>query len=148
MLEITLSITAIIISIISLVSSLRKKEFGKFLFIQKEGYINEVWIKLIKSNIYDIEFHFIDNIQPKRIKMLSPDSEKDVLLRFESSKHHNFKYSFLNENTIIKITTYSNLNIKILFTDKFNNRFYQVLNSQEITDRKQLNPLNLTFGDS
>ena len=109
MLEITLSITAIIISIISLVSSLRKKEFGQFLFVQKEDYISEIWIRLIKSNIYDIEFHFIDNIQPRRIKMFMPDSEKDIPLRFVSSKFNDYKNPFFKEHTIIKICRRSSI---------------------------------------
>ena len=69
MAEIILSITAILISIVSLISTLRKKEYGQFLFIQKEGYIEEVWIRLIKSNIYDINFDFHDYIQPSMINM-------------------------------------------------------------------------------
>ena len=148
MIEIILSLTAILISVISLISNLRKKEFGQFLYVQKEDYISEIWIRLIKSNIYDIEFHFIDNIQPRRIKMLMPDSEKDIPLRFVSSKFNDYKNPFFKEHTIIKILSDSEIKIKIIYKDRYNNRFSQVLNSQEITDRKQLNPLNLTFGDS
>ena len=148
MIEIILSLTAILISVISLISNLRKKEFGQFLFVQKEDYISEIWIRLIKSNIYDIEFHFIDNIQPRRIKMFMPDSEKDIPLRFVSSRFKDYKNPFFKEHTIIKILSDSEIKIKIIYKDRYNNRFYQVLNSQEITDRKQLNPLNLTFGDS
>lgn len=148
MIEIILSITAILISIVSLVSTLRKKEYGQFLVIQKEGFIEDVWIRLIKSNIYDINFDFLDGIQPSRIKMYMPGDEKDTPLRFENSKFKNYKNPFFQENVIIKIHSHKNLKMKISFKDRYNNKYYQVLNSQEITNRKQINKLNLTFGGS
>jgi hypothetical protein len=148
MIEIILAITAILISIVSLVSTLRKKEYGQFLFIQKEGFVGEVWIRLIKSNIYDIEFHFVDNVQPSRIKMFMPGDEKDTPLRFESSKYKNYKNPVFKENTIIKIANNKDLNIRISFKDRYNNRYYQILTIKEITNRKQINKLNLTFGGS
>jgi hypothetical protein len=148
MVEIVLSITAIIISVVSLISTLRKKEFGEFLFIQKEDFISEVWIRLIKSNIYDIEFHFIDDLQPSRIKMLMPGGEKDIPLRFESSRFRSYKHPVFGENSIIKFSSQTDLKIRISFKDRYNNTYFQVLNSKEISNRKQINKLNLTFGGS
>ncbi len=148
MIEIILSITAILISIVSLISTLRKKEYGQFLFIQKEDFISEVWIRLIKSNIYDIEFNFVDNVQPSRIKMFMPGDEKDIPLRFESSRYKNYRNPVFKDNVVIKIANHKDLKIKICFKDRYNNRYYQILTTKEITNRKQTNKLNLTFGGS
>jgi hypothetical protein len=148
MIDIVLSLIAILISVVSLISTLRKKEYGQFLFIQKEGFTGEIWIKLIKSDIYDIEFLFNDNIRPSRIKVLTLEDVKDSILYFDSSKYANYKSPVFNENSIIKISLNPEVNIKISYKDRFNNQYYQILTSKEITDRKQINKLNLTFGGS
>jgi hypothetical protein len=148
MIEIILSITAILISIVSLVSTLSKKEYGQFLVIQKEGFVGEIWIRLIKSNIYDVEFNYVDCVQPSRIKMFMPGDENDTPLRFESSKYKNYKNPVFKENTIIKITNNKDLKIRISYKDRYNNRYYQILTIKDITNRKQINKLNLTFGGS
>jgi hypothetical protein len=77
-----------------------------------------------------------------------PGDEKDTPLRFESSKYKNYKNPVFKENTIIKIANNKDLNIRISFKDRYNNRYYQILTIKEITNRKQINKLNLTFGGS
>ena len=147
MIETILSVIAILISIVSLIATLRKKEYGQFLFVQKENDF-EFWIRVVKSNIYDLRFDFVNGIKPNRIKILYPNEIKDIPLWFESSNLKDLKLPIITEDTIIKIKNREGLNIRIYFRDRFNNHYCQVLDKTKISNRKHLNCLNLTFGDS
>jgi hypothetical protein len=144
MVGVILSVIAVIISIISLISTLRKKEFGEFLFVQKEGV--EIWIRLIKSDVFDVEFEFINNIKPSRIKILYPNESKDIPLWFDSSPFSKFNHSLFSDNSIIKINFHSDLKIKISYNDRFNNRYCQIVEPNQISKRKHINFWKLTFG--
>jgi hypothetical protein len=147
MIEIILSVIAILISIVSLIATLRKKEFGQFLFVQKENDF-EIWIRVVKSNIYDVRFDFVNDIKPNRIKILYPNEIKDIPLWFESSNLNELKLPVISDDSILKITNSDGLEIKIYFRDRFNNHYCQILDKSKISNRKHLNCLNLTFGDS
>ena len=73
-----LDICTLIISVFALLATLRKKGFGKFYFIPKNESRKDVWIRLIKSDLYDIQFiceHYKN--MDLRIDVLKPDEDKD-----------------------------------------------------------------------
>jgi hypothetical protein len=144
--ELIISILAVLISTISLFSALRKKEFGEFALVQKDGFISEIWIRVIKSNVYEVEFVFLDEKKASRIKLLNPSDGKDSPLWFNNSTYDNFKIPVAFDNSIFKITNHSGLKIKIKYKDRYNNWYSQQLKYDSISKRKHLNPLNLIFG--
>lgn len=63
---------ALLISVFALTATLRKKEFGKFVFIKinNPNQGNDVWLKVIKSEIYELTFKIISNsVIDGRIKL-------------------------------------------------------------------------------
>lgn len=145
--ELIVSILAVLISVISLISTIRKKEFGEFLFVQTERP-SEIWIRVVKSNLYDVCFEFEEKHKPNRIKILKPNELKDDALWFDSSHFDDFRHAVIDDNSILKLTYRSDLKVQITFCDRFNNKYCQLLDEMGITKRKHLNPFNFTFGDS
>ena len=143
--DLILSFTAVLISVISLASTLRKKEFGEFLNIQTEK-VSEVWISVVKSNLYDVQFEFIEKNKPSRISILKLNETKESTLWFDSSIFRDLKIAIAEEYSIIKFTRPDGMKVKIIFKDRYNNIYCQLLDDSKITQRKHLNPLNFSLG--
>lgn len=139
-------ILAIAISIIALIATIRKKEFGKFYFQILDKNNNEIWLKVIKSDIYDIKFicEPYKNMSCK-INILNEYNDKDFVLDFPTEKKPIVQVGLLKENTILKFINCNSTKIHIEFKDKYNNRYSQELLQNKISDRKHKNIWNLTF---
>lgn len=138
---------ALLISVFALISTLRKKEFGKFVYVEinKKNVSNDVWLKIIKSDIYDISFKIKSNHPVNsRVKLFYPNKTETVLY-FLSDNQFDFKISELKASEKIEFTNFNFQQIKISFTDKYNNKYSQILFSDKIKKRYHLNFWNLTF---
>lgn len=138
---------AFLISVFALIATLRKKEFGKFVYVEinNKNVRNDVWVKIIKSDIYDISFKIKSNLPVNsRVKLFYPDKSETVLY-FLSDNQFNFKISELKSSEKIEFTNFNFQQIKISFTDKYNNKYSQILYGDKIKKRYHLNFWNLTF---
>lgn len=141
-----LDIFTLIISVFALVANLRKKEFGKFYFIPKNYSRKDIWIKLTKSDLYDI--HIVCEPYKNmtlRIDVLKPDASKDEPFEFLKETTPKFEFGSLKENTIIKFRNCTSSKIQISYRDKYNNHYTQCLTQEKISGRWHKNIWNLTF---
>lgn len=141
-----ISVIALCISIVALVATLRKKEYGVFYFIPKKENRPHVWIKLIKSDVYDVKF----SCEPyknmnTRIDLLYPESNEDSVWDFISETNPSFEFGSLSENTIVKFRSCDSRIIHITFRDKYNNYYKQTLTQNHVEKRYHKNFWNLTF---
>ena len=79
-----------------------------------------------------------------RVKLFYPDKSETVLY-FLSDNQFNFKISELKASEKIEFTNFNFQQIKISFTDKYNNKYSQILFGDKIKKRYHLNFWNLTF---
>ena len=138
---------ALLISVFALISTLRKKEFGKFVYVEinNKNVRNDVWVKIIKSDIYDISFKIKSNLPVNSGVKLFHDDKSETVLYFLSDNQFDFKISELKASEKIEFTNFNFQQIKISFTDKYNNKYSQILFSDKMKKRYHLNFWNLTF---
>ena len=140
-------IFTLVISISALIATLRKKEFGTIVFvdINNENVRNDIWIKIIKSDIYNVTFK-IKSKQTinSRVKLLYSDKTESVLF-FLDNKQISFEIPELKPSERLEITNFTFEEIQIKYIDKYNNRYKQTLKKSKITDRRHINCWNLTF---
>lgn len=141
-----LDILTLIISVIALMATLRKKEYGKFYLIPKNDTQKEVWVKLIKADIYDVKF----TCEPytgmtSRIDLLYPDTNKDSVWAFISEVKPSFEFGSIKTNTIVKFHNCKSTKFHVTFRDKYNNLYSQCITQEEISRRYHKNIWNLTF---
>ena len=138
---------SLLISISALIATLRKKEFGTIVFvdINNENVRNDVWIKIIKSEIYNVTFK-IKSKQTinSRVKLLYSDKTESTLFSLNDSQAR-FNIAALKTDDKLEITNFNFEEIQIKYTDKYNNRYKQTLKKSKITDRRHINCWNLTF---
>lgn len=141
-----LDILALTISIVALIATLRKKEFGKFYFQVLDKNSNDIWVKVIKSDLYDIKFicEPYKNMSC-RIKILNENDDKDFVLGFPNETNPIIQVGLLKENTILKFRNCNSTKIHIQYKDKYNNLYGQELVQNKISERKHKNIWNLTF---
>jgi len=144
--DIFVDIFTVIISVCALTATLRKKEFGKFYFIPKNASRRDVWIKLTKSDLYDIQFELepYENMT-SRIDVLYPETDKDQVSDFLEETTSKFEFGSLKENTIVKFRNCNASKIQISFRDKYNNLYTQVVTQEKMSRRCHKNFWNLTF---
>ncbi|MES2239004.1 MAG: hypothetical protein V4497_01965 [Bacteroidota bacterium] len=141
-----LDIFTLLISVIALIATLRKKEFGKFYFIPKKENQKDIWIKLIKSDLYDLKFICEPYKDMKcRINLYDCNTQTDSTIDFPTETEPIFEIGLLKENTIVKFRTCNSSQIHIEFKDKYNNHYTQNLTQERISERRQNNIWNLTF---
>ncbi|MFY7739249.1 MAG: hypothetical protein ACOVQC_01925 [Flavobacterium sp.] len=140
-----LDIVTLFISIIALISSLRKREFGKLYFIPKESR-KDIWLKVIKSDLYELEIIFepYSNMNFK-IKVYDNDKDEDSLISFQEEIKPIFKMAELKQNSIIKFINCNSRRIHIKYRDKYNNLYSQNLTQTKIDKRLHKNIWNITF---
>ena len=134
---------ALLISVFALTATLRKKEFGKFVFIKinNPNQGNDVWLKVIKSEIYELTFKIISNsVIDGRIKLEYIDGEQTVIC-FPANSGKNFYLTSLKPGEKIKVSNFNFNKIEIIFKDKYKQTLYR----DSITKRNHVNFLNLTF---
>ncbi len=140
-----ISILALVISLIALVSTLRKKEFGKFYYIPINESKSDIWIKLIKNNIYDLNITCESyEGMSSRINIYCPDGGKDTVF-FIDKTSPKFELASLKENSIIKFRNCNSNKFKIRFRDRYNNLYSQNMTQKKINERHHKNFWNLTF---
>jgi hypothetical protein len=141
-----LDIFTFIISVIALTATLRKKEFGRLYFIAKNEQRKDPWLKVIKSDLYDLKFicEPYKNMQC-RIDLYDCDNENKSVFSFPTEKNPTFEIGLLKENTIIKFTNCNSSQIHIEYKDKYNNHYSQNLTQEKISKRRHKNIWNLTF---
>jgi hypothetical protein len=141
-----MNILALIISIVALIATLRKKEFGKFYFVDLDHNNDDIWIKVIKSDLYDVKFicEPYENMSC-RINILNENDDKDSVLGFPNETNPIVKIGLLKENAILKFRNCNSSKVHIHFIDKYNNVYNQELNHNKISERKHKNIWNLTF---
>mgnify|MGYP003611949954 CR=1 FL=1 len=141
-----LDIFTMLISIIALLSTLRKKEYGKFYFIPKNEKEDPIWIKLIKFDLYDLKFSCEPYTNMNcRIDIIDPETQAQSFWCFPSEIKPTFEIGFLKQNTIIKFTHCKSSKINIEFQDKYNNKYSQILTQNNMSKRLHKNFWNLTF---
>ncbi len=141
-----LDIITLVISLIALAATLRKKEFGKFYFISKKDSKNDIWIKLIKSDLYDLKFVCEPYTNMAcRINLFNPDDDTDLVLEFPTETKPIFEIGLLKQNTTVKFRSCNSSTIHIEFKDKYNNHYSQKLTQEKIFERFHKNFWNLTF---
>jgi len=141
-----LDILALIISVIALAATLRKKEYGKFYLIPKNDTQKEVWVKLIKSDIYDVKIICEPYTgMSGRIDLLYPDAEKDSVWVFISELKPDFEFGSIKADTIIKFHNCKSTKFHVTFRDKYNNLYSQCISQDDIGRRYHKNIWNLTF---
>ena len=142
-----IDILTIIISVFALIATLRKKEFGKFSFVKinNPNVRNDVWIKVIKSDIYDLSFK-IKTFEKtsSRLKLFYPDNSETVLF-FLDENQLKFAITELKAGSKLEFTDFNFDKIDIRYTDKYNNSYTQTLIKDKIGNRKHKNIWNLTF---
>lgn len=144
----TISLFALLISIFALASTLRKKEFGAFFYVPliEESLKNDIWLKLIKSDVYKINILIEDKIQKQyRLATNCPNTEKDSVIAFLDSSNNNCQVGHLKSNTILKFTNCTSSKISITYYDKYDNRYTQSLVKGVLSKRCHTNFYNLTF---
>lgn len=140
-----LDIVTLFISIIALISSLRKREFGKLYFIPKESR-KDIWLKVIKSDLYELEIIFEPyNNMNFKIKVYDYDKDEDSLRSFQEEVKPIFKMAELKQNSIIKFINCNSSRIHIEYRDKYNNLYSQNLTQTKIDKRLHKNIWNITF---
>lgn len=141
-----LDILTLIISVLALTATLRKKEYGKFYLIPKNDTQKEVWIKLIKADIYNVKFKCKPYARMKcRIDLLHPDASKDSALASISELKPSFECGSIKANTIVKFNNCKSTKIHVTFSDKYNNFYSQCITQDDIGRRYHKNIWNLTF---
>lgn len=144
-----MDILALLISIIALVSTLRKKEFGKFFLIQKNDPNKDVWVKVIKSDIYEVKFICEPYKGMKcRIDRLEENSKAELAPVFIKEANPTYEFGILKSNTIVKFHNCNSTMIHVTFRDKFNNLYSQHISRNKASRRNHKNILNLTFTGS
>jgi|APLak6261690433_1056193.scaffolds.fasta_scaffold08286_2 hypothetical protein len=134
------------ISIIALIATLRKKEFGKLYFIPKSNENEDLWIQVIKSDLYDVKI----TCEPYknmsgRIKILKENSETETVLAFPKETKPTVEIAILKVNTILKFRGCNSSRIQIQYKDKYNNCYSQEMTQNDIGKRRHRNIWNLTF---
>jgi hypothetical protein len=129
--------TAVIISIISLWSSLRKMEYGEFyLNINNEKQDFQVLLNLIKSDVFNIEIHFPSTAEDIRVEV---DLENNSNFYFSSSQKPKIAISNLKEKSTLVVTNYT-FPIILKYEDRYKNKYSQtILNKESITIRQRKN---------
>lgn len=144
-----IDVLAFTLSLCAFIATLRKKEYGKFFLIPKNEMQQEYWIKIIKSDLYELKFCIEPYKNMKaRIDVLYPNAEKDSFLFFPEEPNPDFEIGLLTEGTIIKFHNCKTEKIKISFRDKYNNHYSQTILKNSISKRCQKNIWNLTFTGS
>jgi hypothetical protein len=141
-----LDVFTLIISIIALLATIRKKDYGTFYFISKKEKQDNTWIKVIKSDLYDLKITFepYKNMQ-LRITMYNPEDNSESLLDFIKEVQPIFELGFLKENCTLKLNSCNCSIIHIEYRDKYNNLYRQSLTKNKISKRTHINFWNLTF---
>ena len=141
-----LDIFTFIISVIALTATLRKKEYGRFYFIPKNENRNDIWLKVIKSDLYDLRFicEPYKNMQC-RINLYDCNAGTDSVIEFPNESKPIFEIGLLKENTIVKFRNCNSSQIHIEFKDKYNNRYTQNVTQEKVAERCHKNIWNLTF---
>ena len=141
-----LDIFTLIVSVIALIATLRKKEFGKLYFIPKNEDQKHIWVKVLKSDLYDLKFICEPYVNMMcRINSYDCNTEKDTTLFFIKETKPIFEIGLLKENTILKFTHCNSTQIHIEYKDKYNNIYTQNLTQEKISKRCHKNIWNLTF---
>jgi hypothetical protein len=141
-----LDIFTLCISIVALLATLRKKGYGKFHLVLSNNKKNGIWIKLIKSDIYEVKLTCepYDGMAGK-ICLLYPDTENDSFYDFINELNSEVEFGSIKVDTILKLKYCESTKIYISFRDKYNNLYYQWINQNKISRRIHKNMLNLTF---
>lgn len=141
-----LDVFTLVISILALCATLRKKEFGRFYFIPKNENRNDVWIKSIKSDLYDLKFTCepYSNMNLSII-LIIPNTEKETFYGFLKETKPIIEIASIKENTIVKFVNCSSTKIHIEFKDKYDNHYTQSFTQEKINRRFHKNFWNLTF---
>ena len=139
-------IFTLIISIFALVATLRKKEFGKLYFVVKNKNNDDLWIRSIKSDLYELKITCEPYTNMScRINLRYENEDKDSVLAFLSETEPIIQKASLKANTTIKIRGCNSSKIHIEYKDKYNNHYVQELTQEKISKRRQINIWNLTF---
>lgn len=138
---------ALFLSTIALIATLRKKEFGKFVYIELNSNRKEreFWIKLIKSNVYDVEFTIISKDGFTGRFKLEKMNENGVPFWFPDDTNKKMNIAMLSENDKIIINCSEFEKIEIRFKDRFENRYFQTIKNKSCSNRRHINFWNLTF---
>ena len=113
-----LDIVTLFISIIALISTLRKKEYGKLYFIPKNETRKDIWLKVIKSDLYELKIKFEPYKDMKFIiKVNDFEKNEDILQSFQEELKPIFEMPVLKQNSIIKFTNCNSNLIHIEYRD-------------------------------
>ena len=119
-----LPIFSILISLVTLVTILRKMEFGEFSIFKSHDKIeNDARLKVIKSDIFNVTLKFNQDIKNIRVMQIH---NGDTNTYFGKSEMEYIEIPKLDENTILLV---SNITAKfdICYYDRFGNRFIRTL---------------------
>ena len=141
-----LDIFTLVISVIAFTATLRKKEFGTFYYINKSEEKSDIWIKLIKSDMYNLKLTCEPYSNMKlTIVVYDPEKDKESVLAFANEDKPIVEAAEIKENSIVKFRNCKTSSIHIEYKDRYNNHYCQKLKQQKINTRIHKNFWNLTF---
>lgn len=138
-------VLALIISLFALFATLRKKEYGKFWFLEiKENSKSYIIIHLIKSDVYEVKIQFEPYANLNILTEIIQDDNDTSSLFANEPKPYNY-ISKLKEGSVLRFKQCKSSKIHITFRDKYNNSYSQKLTMDSISKRYHKNFWNLTF---
>jgi hypothetical protein len=129
-----LPIFSFLISIVTLITILRKMEFGEFsIFTSHDKIEYDARLKVIKSDIFNVTLKFNQDIKNIRVMQIH---NGDTNTYFGKSEMEYIEIPKLDENTILLV---SNITAKfdICYYDRFGNRFIQTISESRRTISKR-----------
>ena len=141
-----LDIFTLTISIIALIATLRKKEFGKLYFITKIQANDHILIQVIKSDLYDLKIVCEPYKNMSFTILIQKENETEFkLFSFPNETKPIIEIGLLQTNTILKFKSCNSSKVQIQYKDKYNNHYKQEMSQNDISERKHINIWNLTF---
>lgn len=137
-----IEIFTLLISVSALIGTLRKKEYGKFWFVEiKENLKDLIIIHLIKSDVYEVKISF----EPyKNLKILVEVIDENRAIFADELKPY-IEIGNLKQGCALSFNECHSRKIYIEYRDKYNNLYRQILTKSSITERLHKNIWNLTF---
>jgi hypothetical protein len=139
-----MDVVAIVISFVALVATLRKKEFGKFVLIRNVNPVEDIRLRLIKSDVYECKFKLLTATKIK-IDIKHPNGSNFEPYISINELNPKIEISHIPADSIIKIANGSSKNFRMTYCDKYGNWYCQSISKGKINRRYHKNFWNLTF---
>jgi hypothetical protein len=142
-LETILSACSFLVSLITLITVLRKMEFGEFSIFKSHDKIEfDARLKVIKSDIFNIKIIFKPGTEDKRVMQII---DGDTNTYYTESGTNYIEIPKLTEETIL-ICSNINTQFQISYFDRYGNEFSQIVDeSRKSINRRKVIKRTLVF---